>query len=57
VRTAASPRSSEDREGNLWIGTSKGIERWRDGVFTAFAGADLPADRVGPIHVDAAQRT
>lgn len=47
----------EDREGNLWLGTSKGIERWRDGVFTAFAGVHLPADRVGPIHVDHAQRT
>lgn len=47
----------EDREGNLWLGTSKGIERWRDGVFTAFAGVHLSADRVGPIHVDTAQRT
>src|SRR5262245_21450842 len=47
----------EDREGNLWVGTSKGIERWRDGVFTAFAGAHLPADPVGPIHVDSALRT
>jgi ligand-binding sensor domain-containing protein/signal transduction histidine kinase len=47
----------EDREGNLWLGTSKGIERWRDGVFTAFAGVHLPTDRVGPIHVDQAQRT
>ena len=32
----------EDREGDLWLGTSKGIERWRDGVFTAFAGVHLP---------------
>lgn len=47
----------EDREGNLWLGTTKGIERWRDGVFTAFAGVHLPTDRVGPIHVDSAQRT
>jgi signal transduction histidine kinase len=47
----------EDREGNLWIGTSKGLERWRDGIFTAFAGVHLPTDRVGPIHVDQAQRT
>lgn len=47
----------EDREGNLWLGTSKGIERWRDGVFTAFAGVHLPTDRVGPIHVDNALRT
>lgn len=47
----------EDREGNVWFGTSKGIERWRDGVFTAFTAAHLQADRVGAIHVDAAQRT
>lgn len=47
----------EDREGNLWLGTSRGIERWRDGAFTTYAGAQLPADRIGPIHVDADQRT
>jgi ligand-binding sensor domain-containing protein len=48
----------EDREGSLWIGGAAGIARLRQGGFTAYAGAEgLPADHVGPIHVDAAGRT
>ena len=27
----------EDRDGNLWVGTTRGIERWRDGVFTTYS--------------------
>ncbi len=48
----------EDREGSLWIGGAAGIARLRQGGFTAYAGAEgLPADHVGPVHVDAAGRT
>ena len=28
----------EDRDGNLWVGTDRGIERWRDRVFTTYLG-------------------
>src|SRR6185369_3937578 len=27
----------EDRDGNIWVGTDRGIERWRDPVFTSFS--------------------
>ena len=48
----------EDREGSLWIGGAAGIARLRQGGFTAYARAEgLPADHVGPVHVDAAGRT
>jgi signal transduction histidine kinase len=47
----------EDREGNVWVGTTRGIERLRDGVFTTYSVAQgLPSDSVGPVHVDSAQR-
>ncbi len=47
----------EDRDRNLWVGTTTGIERWRDGAFTTDATAQgLPAGGVGAIHVDTAQR-
>ena len=43
----------EDRDGNLWIGTDRGIERWRDPVFTPYSVAEgLPSDGTGPIYVD-----
>ena len=29
----------EDRDGNIWVGTDRGIERWRDPVFTSFSTA------------------
>ena len=48
----------EDRDGNLWIGGPRGIERWRDGVFTTFSTAQrLPSESPGPLYVDAAGRT
>jgi signal transduction histidine kinase/ligand-binding sensor domain-containing protein len=48
----------EDREGSLWIGGATGIARLRQGAFTAYARAEgLPADHVGPVHVDAEGRT
>lgn len=43
----------EDRDGNLWIGTTRGLERWRDGVFTTWAAPEgVVTDAIGPIHVD-----
>jgi signal transduction histidine kinase len=48
----------EDRERNIWVGTNKGIERWRDAVFTTYSTRQgLPSDSVGPVYVDHAQRT
>jgi signal transduction histidine kinase/ligand-binding sensor domain-containing protein len=47
----------EDRDRNLWVGTTTGIERLRDGVFTTHSTVQgLPSGGVGAIHVDAAQR-
>jgi signal transduction histidine kinase len=41
----------EDRDGNLWVGTDRGIERWRDPVFTTHSAAHgLPADVGGPVY-------
>ncbi len=43
----------EDRDGNIWLGTDRGIERWRDPVFTSFSTAQgLPSSAVGPVYVD-----
>jgi signal transduction histidine kinase/ligand-binding sensor domain-containing protein len=48
----------EDRDGNLWVGTTDGLERMRDGVFTSYASAQgLPSDSAGPIFVDDGGRT
>jgi ligand-binding sensor domain-containing protein len=47
----------EDRDGNLWIGTSRGIERLRDGVFTTYTRTQgLPSDASGPVYADPAGR-
>ncbi len=44
----------EDRDGNLWVGTDRGLERWRDPVFTTYAAPQgLPPDVSGPIHAAA----
>ncbi len=41
----------EDRDGNLWVGTDRGIERWRDPVFTTYSVREgLPPDSGGPVH-------
>jgi signal transduction histidine kinase/ligand-binding sensor domain-containing protein len=43
----------EDRDGNIWVGSDRGIERWRDPVFTSFSTAQgLPPSVVGPVYVD-----
>ncbi len=48
----------EDRDGNLWVGTDQGIERWRSPVFTTYSTAQgLPSEAVGPVYVDDTGRT
>jgi signal transduction histidine kinase/ligand-binding sensor domain-containing protein len=48
----------EDRDGNLWIGTSMGLERIRDAVFTSYSVAQgFPSDTAGPVFIDAERRT
>ena len=47
----------EDREGNIWVGTDRGIERWRDPPFTSYSTPEgLPPSAVGPVYVDARGR-
>jgi signal transduction histidine kinase/ligand-binding sensor domain-containing protein len=44
----------EDREGNLWVGTDRGVERWRDPVFTTYSAAQgMPPDASGPVYAAA----
>ncbi len=48
----------EDREGNLWIGTSRGLERWSDSPFVTYSSPEgLPADGSIPVYVDELGRT
>src|SRR4029453_7847176 len=48
----------EDREGNIWIGTDRGIERWRDPVFTTYSVRDgLPSETIGPVFVSESGET
>jgi signal transduction histidine kinase/ligand-binding sensor domain-containing protein len=48
----------EDREGNVWVGTDRGIERWHAPAFTSYSTAQgLPGDDIGPLFVDHAGRT
>ena len=47
----------EDRDGNLWVGTDRGLERWRDPVFTTYSVAQgMPAESIGPVFPDDAGR-
>ena len=47
----------EDRDGNVWIGTDRGLERWRDPVFTTYSAAQgMPADAAGPLYADESGR-
>jgi len=49
----------EDREGNLWAGGARGLQRIRDSVFVTYtltAGSAHSADG-GPIYVDSQNRT
>jgi signal transduction histidine kinase/ligand-binding sensor domain-containing protein len=43
----------EDREGNLWIGSTRGLERLRDAAFTSYAMPEgMPADGGGALLAD-----
>ena len=48
----------EDREGNIWVGTDRGIERWRAPAFTSYSTSQgVPGGSIGALYVDAARRT
>jgi signal transduction histidine kinase/ligand-binding sensor domain-containing protein len=49
----------EDREGNLWAGGARGLERIRDGIFVTYklATGSPPSKQDGPIYVDRENRT
>jgi signal transduction histidine kinase len=43
----------EDRERNIWVGTDRGLERLRDGVFLSYSTREgLPRGAAGAVHVD-----
>jgi signal transduction histidine kinase len=47
----------EDREGNLWIGSTRGLERLRDAAFTTYANPEgMPADGGGALLADPANQ-
>src|SRR5258708_29665154 len=47
-----------DREGNLWVGGTGGIERYRDSGFLNYApGVGHRSEETGPVYVDATGRT
>ncbi len=48
----------EDREGNVWTGNTRGLERFRDSAFTTYSVPEgLPSESNGPVYVDADDRT
>ncbi|HLM60290.1 MAG TPA: two-component regulator propeller domain-containing protein, partial [Pyrinomonadaceae bacterium] len=48
----------EDREGNLWVGTTEGLERLRDNAFMSYSTAQgLPSDSGGSLYVDSDEKT
>src|SRR5262249_19553180 len=45
------------REGNLWVGDTNGIERWRDSAFASYTSVDpVMAGSIGPVFTDATDR-
>jgi signal transduction histidine kinase/ligand-binding sensor domain-containing protein len=42
----------EDRDGDIWIGTARGIERLREGALTSFSGIDGVDGEVGAVYAD-----
>ena len=42
----------EDREGDLWVGSPRGIERLRDSAFVTYSVGDLQSESSGPVYVD-----
>ncbi len=48
----------EDREGNIWVGGGRGLERIRDTPFLTYGPTDgLPSETNGPVYVDDQNRT
>jgi ligand-binding sensor domain-containing protein len=46
----------EDREGNVWIGSPRGIDRLRDSAFVTYSVGGLKTESGGPIYVDEHER-
>jgi PAS domain S-box-containing protein len=45
--------AAEDREGGLWIGSARGLQRWKNGTFTNYSVRDgLPVSMVRSLLVD-----
>src|SRR5207237_10611785 len=43
----------EDREGNLWVGSSNGLTRYRDDVFSVYGKPEgLPSDEPNTVYQD-----
>jgi signal transduction histidine kinase/ligand-binding sensor domain-containing protein len=43
----------EDRERNIWVGSDRGLERLRDGIFLSYSTREgLPPGAAGAVHVD-----
>lgn len=56
-KSGAATALYEDREHNLWVGTTRGVDRLRDGIFATYSGfSELPSDQIGPIAVDGQDR-
>jgi ligand-binding sensor domain-containing protein/signal transduction histidine kinase len=47
----------EDREGNIWMGSARGLEQLRDSAFVTYSLPNLKSQSMGPLHVDAGDRT
>jgi signal transduction histidine kinase/ligand-binding sensor domain-containing protein len=48
----------QDRDGDIWFGGPRGIERLRDGMFTTYStDQGLPSESIGPVYVDVEGRT
>ena len=47
----------EDRGGNIWVGTDRGLERWRDPAFITYSVAQgMPTESIGAVYPDDAGR-
>ncbi|HEX8398518.1 MAG TPA: two-component regulator propeller domain-containing protein [Pyrinomonadaceae bacterium] len=48
----------EDREGNLWVGTTRGVERLRDNAFMSYSSVQgLPSNSGGALYIDSQGKT
>ena len=47
----------EDREGNIWVGGARGIERLRDSVFITYSRRGAAVGQQRPSYVDVGDRT